>query len=87
MRSFNDNCVSGITVNREKMARNLHDSLMLVTALSPHIGYEKAAEIAKKAFRENTTLKEAALASGFGDYTTYLRAFKKLFGCLPRDFS
>ncbi|MFP7479600.1 class II fumarate hydratase [Terribacillus saccharophilus] len=64
MLSFNDRCVVGLEPNREKIAKNLHDSLMLVTALNPHIGYENAAKIAKKAFAENSTLKEAAIASG-----------------------
>jgi fumarate hydratase class II len=59
--SFNDNCAAGITANPENLKKNLDNSLMLVTALNTHIGYEKAAEIAKKAFKENTTLKEAAL--------------------------
>ncbi len=65
IRSFNDNCVSGITVNREKMARNLHDSLMLVTALNPYIGYENAAKTAKLAFTENISLREACVRLGF----------------------
>ncbi|MBQ7600520.1 MAG: class II fumarate hydratase [Clostridia bacterium] len=65
MVSFCDNCVSGITANREKMRSNLHNSLMLVTALNPHIGYEKAAKVAKKAFDENISLKEACVGLGF----------------------
>ncbi|MCM3226764.1 class II fumarate hydratase [Terribacillus saccharophilus] len=64
MLSFNDRCAVGLEPNREKIAKNLQDSLMLVTALNPHIGYENAAKIAKTAFAENTTLKEAAIASG-----------------------
>ncbi|HEV3175453.1 MAG TPA: class II fumarate hydratase [Stellaceae bacterium] len=63
-RSFADRCVKGIEANRERIAELLHRSLMLVTALSPHIGYDKAAEIAKKAHRDRLTLKEAALALG-----------------------
>jgi fumarate hydratase, class II len=63
--SFNDNCAVGITANPENLKKNLDNSLMLVTALNTHIGYEKAAEIAKKAFKENTTLKEAALKLGY----------------------
>lgn len=59
--SFNDNCAVGISPIQENLKKNLDNSLMLVTALNTHIGYEKAAEIAKKAFKENTTLKEAAL--------------------------
>ena len=65
MVSFNNNCVTGIRANREKMAHNLHNSLMLVTALNPYIGYENAAKTAKKAYKENLSLKEACLALGF----------------------
>ncbi len=65
MESFNDRCVSGIRVNREKMAENLRSSLMLVTALNPVIGYEKAAQTAQKAYRDGTSLKEACTALGF----------------------
>ena len=65
MRSFNQNCVSGIKANREKMKENLHRSLMLVTCLNPYIGYDNAAKTAKKAFRENISLKEAGTALGF----------------------
>ncbi len=65
MVSFNDNCVTGIQANREKMHHNLHNSLMLVTALNPYIGYENAAKTAKKAFKENVSLKEACVALGF----------------------
>jgi fumarate hydratase class II len=64
-RSFADRCIVGIEVNRERIEELLHRSLMLVTALTPHIGYDKAAEIAKKAHREQLTLKEAALALGY----------------------
>ena len=63
--SFNKNCAVGITANKEKMYHNLHNSLMLVTALNPYIGYENAAKTAKKAFRENISLKEACVALGF----------------------
>jgi fumarate hydratase class II len=63
--SFNDHCVAGIEVNRERVAQLLHDSLMLVTALNPHIGYDKSAQIAKKAHKEGTSLREAALALGY----------------------
>ena len=65
MESFNQNCAVGITANREKMAHNLHNSLMLVTALNPYIGYENAAKTAKKAYKENISLKEACVALGF----------------------
>ncbi len=60
--SFNDNCAVGIEPNHENIKRLVDQSLMLVTALNPHIGYENAAKIAKKAHKEGTTLKEAALA-------------------------
>src|SRR5450631_449679 len=62
--SFNKHCAAGIEANRERIATLVNESLMLVTALNPHIGYDKAAEIAKKAHREGTTLKAAALALG-----------------------
>lgn len=65
MVSFNNNCVTGIRANREKMAHNLHNSLMLVTALNPYIGYENAAKTAKKAYKENISLKEACVSLGF----------------------
>ena len=63
--SFNNNCAVGIKANREKMHHNLHNSLMLVTALNPYIGYENAAKTAKKAYKENISLKEACVALGF----------------------
>ncbi len=63
--SFNDNCAVGIKANREKMHHNLHNSLMLVTALNPYIGYENAAKTAKKAFKDNISLKEACVELGF----------------------
>ncbi len=65
MVSFNDHCATGIEANVERIDALLHNSLMLVTALNPHIGYDKAAEIAKKAHREGTTLKAAAIATGY----------------------
>lgn len=65
MVSFNNNCAVGIKANKEKMHHNLHNSLMLVTALNPYIGYENAAKTAKKAFKENISLKEACVALGF----------------------
>ncbi|MCS1351822.1 class II fumarate hydratase [Mechercharimyces sp. CAU 1602] len=64
MRSFHDKCAVGIEPNHEKIAEYLNNSLMLVTALNPHIGYENAAMIAKNAHQKGLTLKEAALASG-----------------------
>ncbi|MBQ9743078.1 MAG: class II fumarate hydratase [Ruminococcus sp.] len=63
--SFNKNCAVGITANKEKMHHNLHNSLMLVTALNPYIGYENAAKTAKKAYKENISLKEACVQLGF----------------------
>lgn len=65
IKSFNDNCVVGIRANREKMAHNLHNSLMLVTALNPYIGYDNAAKTAKKAYKDNISLKEACVELGF----------------------
>ncbi|KAI8966924.1 fumarate hydratase [Mycotypha africana] len=63
--SFTKNCVTGIKANEKKIERIMNESLMLVTALNPHIGYDKAAQCAKKAHRENTTLKEAAMSLGY----------------------
>ena len=63
--SFDKNCASGIKANKEKMHDNLHNSLMLVTALNPYIGYENAAKTVKKAFKDNVSLKEACVALGF----------------------
>ncbi|MBS0587929.1 MAG: class II fumarate hydratase [Proteobacteria bacterium] len=65
MVSFNDHCATGIEANIERIDALMHNSLMLVTALNPHIGYDKAAEIAKRAHREGTTLKAAAIATGY----------------------
>ena len=65
MRSFDDHCAAGIEPNRERIAELVSNSLMLVTALNPHIGYDKSASIAKKAHREGTSLKDAAIASGY----------------------
>ena len=65
MTSFNDRCAVGIRANREKMRHNLHNSLMLVTALNPYIGYENAAQTAKLAYKENISLKEACVRLGF----------------------
>ena len=62
--SFADNCVAGIEANKERINKLMSESLMLVTALNPHIGYDNAAKIAKKAHKEGTTLKESALALG-----------------------
>ena len=65
MVSFNNHCAVGIRANREKMHHNLHNSLMLVTALNPYIGYENAAKTAKKAYKDNISLKEACVELGF----------------------
>jgi fumarate hydratase class II len=62
--AFTDKCVDGITVNRDRVDKLLHESLMLVTALNPHIGYDKAAAIAKTAHKNGTTLKDEAIALG-----------------------
>ena len=64
-RRFSDYCIKGLSANEEKIAQYLHNSLMLVTALSPVIGYDKAAQIAKLAHEENSTLKKACLKLGF----------------------
>ncbi|WP_199137122.1 class II fumarate hydratase [Delftia sp. ASV31] len=64
MKSFNDHCAVGIEPNRERITELVQRSLMLVTALNPHIGYDKAAYIAKKAHKEGSSLREAAVASG-----------------------
>ena len=63
--SFDVNCAIGITANKEKMHNNLHNSLMLVTALNPYIGYENAAKTVKLAFKEDISLKEACVKLGF----------------------
>lgn len=63
--SFCDNCIKGLKPNKKKIKENLNNSLMLVTALNTKIGYDKAAEIAKKAYKEDSTLKEAAVSLGY----------------------
>ena len=76
MRSFTQHCVMGIEVNPIVIKENLNNSLMLVTALNTHIGYDKAAQIAKKAYTDNTTLKEAAMDLGFvtaDDFDRYVK--------------
>lgn len=77
MKSFEEHCVRGITPNRERIAEQMERSLMLVTALTPHIGYDRAAEIAKRAHKDGTTLKQAALALGYvkaEDFDRWVRA-------------
>jgi fumarate hydratase class II len=76
-RSFEEHCARGITPNEARIRELLERSLMLVTALAPHIGYDRAAEIAKKAHRDGTTLREAALALGYvsaQDFDRWVRA-------------
>jgi fumarate hydratase class II len=63
-RSFTDYCVVGIEANRDQINHFLNDSLMLVTALNPHIGYDNAAKVAKLAFQERSTLREACIKLG-----------------------
>ena len=75
MVSFTQRCVSGIRPNRERMRHNLHNSLMLVTALNPSIGYENAARVAKKAYAENTSLKDACISLGFLSEEAFDRLF------------
>lgn len=76
MRSFNANCASGIKANRVKMAENLNKSLMTVTALNPYIGYDNAAKTVKLAFKENISLKEACVKSGFLSAEEFDRVFR-----------
>ncbi len=76
MASFHDNCVVGIEADREKMRHNLHNSLMLVTALNPYIGYDNAAKTAKKAHLENISLREACLSLGFLTAEKFDEVFK-----------
>lgn len=64
-RTFASNCVSGIEANKERIGKIMNESLMLVTALNPHIGYDKAAKIAKTAHKNGTTLKEEAIKLGY----------------------
>ena len=79
MNSLNEHCVQGIQANEPRIGELLERSLMLVTALNPHIGYDKAAEIAKRAHTEGTTLREAAIASGYltaADFDAWVKAEK-----------
>ncbi|MGX7205683.1 class II fumarate hydratase [Enterococcus pingfangensis] len=81
LHSFNENCLKGLTVNKERMEELLKQSLMLVTALNTQIGYDKGAEIAKKAYNEGTTLKEAALTLGYvtaAEYDAWVRPEKMI---------
>ncbi|HAH61988.1 MAG TPA: class II fumarate hydratase [Treponema sp.] len=76
MVSFNDNCAVGITADREKMHYNLYNSLMLVTALNPYIGYENAAKTSHKAYKENISLKDACVSLGFLTAEKFDEVFK-----------
>lgn len=81
--SFNDNCAVGITANKDKMHHNLYNSLMLVTALNPYIGYENAAKTAHKAFDENISLKDACVGLGFLTAEKFDEVFKpEAMACL-----
>ena len=64
-RSFSKNAVEGIEPNIERINHNLYNSLMLVTALNPHIGYDKSAQVAKKAFKDKSTLRQAIIELGY----------------------
>ena len=83
--SFRTNCVEGIGPNRERIDENLRNSLMLVTALNPHIGYDKAAKVAKKAYNDGSTLAAAAEALGYLSQDEFARLVRpeKMIG--PRD--
>lgn len=76
IRSFNSNCAVGIKANKERMKENLERSLMLVAALNPYIGYDNAAKTAKKAFKENISLKEACIQQGFLSEEGFDEVFK-----------
>ncbi len=76
LKSFHDNCVADIRADREKMKHNLHNSLMLVTALNPYIGYDNAAKTAKKAHQENISLREACISLGFLTAEKFDEVFK-----------
>ena len=76
INSFNNNCAVGIRPNREKMYDNLHNSLMLVTCISPYIGYDNAAAVAKKAYKEGISLKKACLELGYMDENSFDEVFK-----------
>ena len=85
-RSFNDNCVAGIQPNKAAIQKNLENSLMLVTALNTHIGYDKAAQIAKKAHKEGLTLRESAVSLGYlttEEFDKYVVP-EKMVGELPK---
>lgn len=83
--SFEKNCVCGIKANKEKMAHNLHNSLMLVTALNPYIGYENAAKTAKTAYKENVSLKQACVKLGFLTEEKFDEVFKPESMAYPHE--
>ena len=83
--SFEKNCVCGIKANKEKMAHNLHNSLMLVTALNPYIGYENAAKTAKTAYKENISLKQACVKLGFLTEEKFDEVFKPESMAYPHE--
>lgn len=83
--SFTENCVVGITPNKERIEKLLHESLMLVTALNPHIGYDNAAKIAKKAHAEGTTLMDAGIALGLLSEEQFRQWIKPEDMVKPRD--
>ncbi len=85
MESFNKNCAVGIKANKEKMHYNLYNSLMLVTALNPYIGYENAAKTAHKAFDENISLKEACVGLGFLTSEKFDEVFKPEAMAYPKN--
>lgn len=74
--SFGERCAAGITANRERMAHNLHNSLMLVTCLNPYIGYERAAKVAHKAFDEGWSLRKACVSLGYLTEEKFDEVFK-----------
>ena len=81
--SFNDNCIEGLEPNHKKIGEHLNNSLMLVTALNTKIGYDKASEIAKKAYKEGSTLRAAAVALGYvtdDEFTEWVRPEKMIGG-------
>ena len=76
INSFNKNCAVGIKADKDKMRHNLHNSLMLVTALNPYIGYDNSAKVAKLAFKENISLKEATIKLELMSEADFDKVFK-----------
>jgi fumarate hydratase class II len=90
MTSFEAHCARGIEPNRQRIAELVERSLMLVTALAPHIGYDRAAEIAKRAHRDGVTLREAALALGYvtaDDFDRWVKPSEMVRGAAPASGS